>query len=173
MTEKTEEEVEKAYSLARTMGRRFLATHPRPVQHLDEDDYTQEAIMAWLEKKHIPFKLVDLYRKEAPIGRREWIRDKEKIKLYDAVNVDDVADMLASDIDVDEDVEKLAKLRAIQKIVDDIIDPRQQVIIILHYGYDRSLAAIAQGLGLSKSYTSTLHQEALKHIKKEVKKNGD
>lgn len=173
MTEKTEEEVKKAYGFARTMGRRFTITHPRPVNYLDEDDYTQEAIMAWLEKKHIPFRLVDLYRKEAPVGRREWIRDKENITFHDPVNVDDVADMLASDIDVEEDAEKLVKLKAIQKIVDNMIDPRQQIIIILHYGYDRPIGVIAKGLGLSRSYTDRLHREALEHIKKEIKENGD
>jgi RNA polymerase sigma factor (sigma-70 family) len=168
MTEKTEEEVKKAYGFARTMGRRFMQTHPRPVNHLDEDDYTQEAIIAWLEKKHIPYRLVDLYRKESPMGRRDWI-NKKHLTLYDPANIDEVANMLEAEIDVEQDVEKKLKLEAIQDVVNNMIDPRQQMIIIYKYAYDKSLTEIAQSLKLSKSYTSKLHQEALSLIKEEVK----
>ncbi len=168
---KTEEEVKKAYGLARVMGRKFMETHPRSVHHLDADDYTQEAIIAWLENKHIPYRLVDLYRKESPVGRRDWVRNKNLLKLYDPVNLEDASNLLASEVDIEEEVDKRLMLKVIQKVVDDMVDPRQQVIMVLKYVYDRSLTEIGKGLGLSKSYTSKLHQEALEHIKKEVGKN--
>lgn len=173
MQKKTEEEVKKAYGLARTMGRMFAETHQKMVHHLDADDYTQEAIIAWMEGKHIPYKLVDLYRKESPIGRREWIKKKGRVTSVDPVNVDDIENLLPSEVDVEADAEKQIRLKAIQKVVDDMIDPRQQIIMILHYVYDKSLTEIGQGLGLSKSYTSKLHGEALTHIRKEIEKNGD
>ena len=168
MKKRTEEEVKKAYGLARVMGRKFRETHFKAARHLDADDYTQEAIIAWLEKKHIPYRLVDLYRKELPMGRREWLKSKDQLTLYDFANIDDLANMLASDVDLEGDTEKRLKLKAIQDVIDNMVDPRQRFIIIMKYVHDRSLTKIGESLNLSKSYTSKLHREALELIKKEV-----
>jgi DNA-directed RNA polymerase specialized sigma24 family protein len=173
MKKRTEEDTKRAYGLARVMGRRFVQTHPRPVHYMDEDDYTQEAIIAWLENKHIPYKLVDVYRKASPIGRRNWLKNKGLLKLYDPLSIDDMTNALESGEDVEEEVQKRLRLKKIQKIVNDMVDPRQQIIIIMKYAYDLTLAEISKGLNLSKSYMSKLHREALDHIKEEVEKNGD
>jgi DNA-directed RNA polymerase specialized sigma24 family protein len=172
MTEKTEEEIKKAYGFARTMGRRFIAMHPRPVQHLDEDDYTQEAVLAWLEKKHIPFRLVDLYRRESPIGRRDWSKNSSLLKLYDTLNVDEMSNSLESDFDLEGEVEKQFRLQRIQEIMDNLVDPRQYIILYYKYKEDRSLVEISKRLGISKSYTSKLHRDALDIIKEEMINGG-
>lgn len=168
--EKPDEEVKKAYGFARRMSKRFVETHPRPVYHLDEDDYIQEAIIAWMEKKHIPYRLVDAYRKAAPVGRRSWPQDG---KVHDTFPLDTVTELFTSSGDTEEGAEKLIKLKIIQEIVNNMADPRQQVIIIMRYVADMPLIDIASGLGISRSYTSKLHREALDHIKKEVEKRGD
>ena len=171
--EKTKEEVDRAYGFSRKMGRRFMQTHPRPVYFLDEDDYTQEAMIAWLEKKHIPYRLVDTYRKAAPVGRRDWVKNKENLKLYDPIDIDLISGLVESDQDVEMESETLIRLKQIQDIVNNLIDPRQQLIILMKYVDDKSLTEIAKTLRLSKTYTSKLHQECLEIIKEEVKKSGN
>jgi RNA polymerase sigma factor (sigma-70 family) len=169
----SEKDIKRAYGLAKTMGRRFAATHEGPMYYMDQDDYAQEAIIAWLEKKHIPYRLVDIYRKAAPLGRRNWVKNKDKLQLYNPLQIDLVSNaMFHSYNTVEDEAEMLIKLKVIQKIVNDLIDPRQQIIILMKYVEGMTLIEISKGLGISKTYASRLHRECLDHIKKEVSQYG-
>ena len=117
MGKRTKNDVDKAYALARRMGRKFMNTHPRPVYHIDEEDYIQEAMVAWLEKRHIPYKLVDVYRQAAPVGRRGWMNAGGTLTIHDPINIDLVAEYMSSGQNLEKDVENIEKLKAVQKIV--------------------------------------------------------
>jgi len=164
------EDITKAYNLAYKLSKRFVNTHQKLAHYLDVDDYAQEAIIAWLEQKHIPYKLIDTYRKATPMSRRSW--EQNKI-MYSQVDLNNIDDNIESSSDVEYEADMLTKLESIQDIVNKLIDPRLQIIIIMKYVYDMSFTDIAKGLGVSKAYVSKLHKQCLEFIKTEVLQDGN
>ncbi len=64
-----EKYVNKAYQKAKNLARNYYETHSNT--YIDEEDLTQEAMIAFLEGRSMGFGLIDAYRKAAPLKRSQ------------------------------------------------------------------------------------------------------
>ncbi len=98
-----------------------------------------------------------------------------EVSLNDTIDVDrdgnplTYMDVVCSEDSLDSEVEKKLTSAKALRLVDTVLDPRQRKIIILRYGLGRKAPmtqrAVAERLGISRSYVSRLEKSAIAKLK--------
>lgn len=97
-----------------------------------------------------------------------------EVSLGETIDVDrdgnplTYSDVICSDENVGEEVERQMQSRLASELVDRILDERERQIIILRYGLrghkSMTQREIAQKLGISRSYVSRIEKSALSKL---------
>ena len=113
---------------------------------------------------------------------RNQKRRQGEQSLNDALNTDkdgnplELMDVVSDDGTPDELVELKETQRQLRSMVDSCLEPREQQIIRLRYGFDNASPltqrAIAARLGISRSYVSRIEKRALKTLKEKYNKDN-
>ena len=103
------------------------------------------------------------------------------ISLNDAIDTDKdgnpltLMDILASDMDVAEDVDTKLKLEMLGRYIDEELTDREKTIIENRYGIGgrrvMTQREIAQGMNISRSYISRIEKKALEKLRKRYEKS--
>lgn len=103
------------------------------------------------------------------------------ISLNDAIDTDKdgnpltLMDILASDMDVAEDVDTKLKLDMLGRYIDEELTDREKTIIENRYGIGgrrvMTQREIAQGMNISRSYISRIEKKALEKLRKRYEKS--
>lgn len=85
-------------------------------------------------------------------------------------------DIMASDMDVAEDVDKKLHLEVLSRYIDETLTPREKEIILKRYGIGgaqvQTQRELAQKLNISRSYISRIEKKALEKLRSRYEK-GD
>lgn len=108
-----------------------------------------------------------------------YFRSKKKrgieISINDQIDVDKdgnpltYLDIISQNESIESDLDMKAHIEKIRELVDTILHPREQEIIILRYGLKgyqpRTQREVARHLGISRSYVSRIEKKALEKMK--------
>ena len=107
-------------------------------------------------------------------------KSSQNVSLNDAIDTDKdgnpltLIDILASDMDVAEDVDTKLHLEVLDRYIDEVLTDREKQIITCRYGIRgekiRPQRELAQSLGISRSYISRIEKKALEKLKKRYEK---
>ena len=107
-------------------------------------------------------------------------KSSQDISLNDAIDTDKdgnpltLMDILASDMDVAEDVDTKLRLDVLGEYIDEALTPREKEIIIHRYGLGgRKILTqreLAKELDISRSYISRIEKKALEKLRKRYEK---
>lgn len=115
-----------------------------------------------------------------------YFRSKKKrsrdVSLYEQIGTDKEGNPLqlvdiveAKEQDVIEKLENLEVLEKLSFIIPKFLSKREQFVIIKRFGLNGQKAAtqneVAKALGISRSYVSRLEKQALKKLRKQLKKH--
>lgn len=107
-------------------------------------------------------------------------KSSQNISLNDAIDTDKdgnpltLIDILASDMDVAEDVDTKLRLEVLDRYIDEVLTDREKQIITCRYGIRgekiQPQRELAQALGISRSYISRIEKKALEKLRKRYEK---
>lgn len=103
-------------------------------------------------------------------------KSSQDVSLNDTIDTDKdgnpltLMDIMASDMDVAEDVDTKLRLEVLRDYVDETLTPREKEIIIRRYGLDGhkvlTQRELAENLNISRSYISRIEKKALSKLRK-------
>lgn len=107
-------------------------------------------------------------------------KSSQNVSLNDAIDTDKdgnpltLIDILASDMDVAEDVDTKLRLEVLDRYIDEVLTDREKQIISCRYGIRgekiQPQRELAQALGISRSYISRIEKKALEKLRKRYEK---
>lgn len=107
-------------------------------------------------------------------------KSSQNVSLNDAIDTDKdgnpltLIDILASDMDVAEDVDTKLRLEVLDRYIDEVLTDREKQIITCRYGIRgekiQPQRELAQALGISRSYISRIEKKALEKLRKRYEK---
>ena len=107
-------------------------------------------------------------------------KSSQNLSLNDAIDTDKdgnpltLIDILASDMDVAEDVDTKLRLEVLDRYIDEVLTDREKQIITCRYGIRgekiQPQRELAQALGISRSYISRIEKKALEKLRKRYEK---
>ncbi len=107
-------------------------------------------------------------------------KSSQNVSLNDAIDTDKdgnpltLIDILASDMDVAEDVDTKLRLEVLDRYIDEVLTDREKQIITCRYGIRgekiQPQRELAQTLGISRSYISRIEKKALEKLRKRYEK---
>lgn len=107
-------------------------------------------------------------------------KSSQNVSLNDAIDTDKdgnpltLIDILASDMDVAEDVDTKLRLEVLDRYIDEVLTDREKQIITCRYGIRGEMIQpqreLAQTLGISRSYISRIEKKALEKLRKRYEK---
>lgn len=107
-------------------------------------------------------------------------KSSQDISLNDTIDTDKdgnpltLMDIMASDMDVAQDVDTKLHLEVLHDYIDDCLTPREKEIIIKRYGIDGAKVLtqreLAKNLNISRSYISRIEKKALEKLRKRYEK---
>lgn len=107
-------------------------------------------------------------------------KSSQNVSLNDAIDTDKdgnpltLIDILASDMDVAEDVDTKLRLEVLDRYIDEVLTDREKQIITCRYGIRgekiQPQRELAQSLGISRSYISRIEKKALEKLRKRYEK---
>ena len=102
-------------------------------------------------------------------------KSSRDVSLNDAIDTDKdgnpltLIDVMASDLDVAEDVDVKLRLEVLPSYIDETLTPRERQIIIRRYGIGgvriQTQRELAKELGISRSYISRIEKKALSKLR--------
>ena len=109
-------------------------------------------------------------------------KSSQNVSLNDAIDTDKdgnpltLIDILASDMDVAEDVDTKLQLAVLDQYIEEELTPREKEIVIRRYGIrgEKILTQreLAQNLNISRSYISRIEKKALEKLRKRYEKGS-
>ena len=109
-------------------------------------------------------------------------KSSQDVSLNDTIDTDKdgnpltLMDIMASDMDVAENVDTKLHLEVLQDYIDDCLTPREREIIIRRYGIGGrkvlTQRELAKNLNISRSYISRIEKKALNKLRKRYEKGG-
>lgn len=109
-------------------------------------------------------------------------KSSQDVSLNDTIDTDKdgnpltLMDIMASDMDVAENVDTKLHLEVLQDYIDDCLTPREREIIIRRYGIGGrkvlTQRELAKNLNISRSYISRIEKKALDKLRKRYEKGG-
>lgn len=107
-------------------------------------------------------------------------KSSQDVSLNDTIDTDKdgnpltLMDIIASDMDVAEDVDTKLHLDVLNDYIDEVLTPREKEIIIKRYGIGgtkiQTQRELAKKLDISRSYISRIEKKALEKLKKRYEK---
>ena len=107
-------------------------------------------------------------------------KSSQDVSLNDTIDTDKdgnpltLMDILASDMDVAENVDTKLQLEVLQEYIDEVLTPREKEIILKRYGLGgeriQTQRELAAGLDISRSYISRIEKKALEKLRKRYEK---
>lgn len=107
-------------------------------------------------------------------------KSSQNVSLNDAIDTDKdgnpltLIDILASDMDVAEDVDTKLRLEVLDRYIDEVLTDREKQIITCRYGIRgekiQPQRELAQALSISRSYISRIEKKALEKLRKRYEK---
>ena len=98
-----------------------------------------------------------------------------EVSINEAIDVDrdgnllTYMDVIASDDNMEEEVDLQVRRALVRRLVDNVLDERERQIVMLRYGLGgrapRTQREVAQLLGISRSYVSRIEKAALEKLK--------
>ncbi len=102
-------------------------------------------------------------------------KSSQDVSLNDTIDTDKdgnpltLMDIMASDMDVAEDVDTKLHLEVLRQYIDEVLSPREREIIIKRYGIDgekvQTQRELAKKLDISRSYISRIEKKALEKLR--------
>ena len=102
-------------------------------------------------------------------------KSSQDVSLNDTIDTDKdgnpltLMDIMASDMDVAEDVDTKLHLEVLRQYIDEVLTPREKEIIIKRYGIDgekvQTQRELAKKLDISRSYISRIEKKALEKLR--------
>lgn len=109
-------------------------------------------------------------------------KSSQDVSMNDTIDTDKdgnpltLMDIMASDMDVAEDVDKKLHLEVLSRYIDETLTPREKEIILKRYGIGgaqvQTQRELAQKLNISRSYISRIEKKALEKLRSRYEK-GD
>lgn len=109
-------------------------------------------------------------------------KSSQDVSMNDTIDTDKdgnpltLMDIMASDMDVAQDVDKKLHLEVLSRYIDEALTPREKEIILKRYGIGgadvQTQRELAQKLNISRSYISRIEKKALEKLKSRYEK-GD
>ena len=103
-------------------------------------------------------------------------KSSRDISLNDTIDTDKdgnpltMIDIMASDMDIEEDVDVKLRLEVLGKYIDEVLSPREKEIILKRYGIGgrriQTQRELAKSLHISRSYISRIEKKALEKLRK-------
>ena len=103
-------------------------------------------------------------------------KSSQDVSLNDTIDTDKdgnpltLMDVMASDMDVAEDVDTKLHLEVLGRYIDEVLTPREKEIIIKRYGLGgeriQTQRELAKKLNISRSYISRIEKKALEKLRK-------
>ncbi len=103
-------------------------------------------------------------------------KSSQDISMSEPIDMDSegnpltLSDIIYTDDNIADDIDKRMKLQKLQKLITEMKDPREKEIIIKRYGLDGRLPLtqreVADRLGISRSYVSRIEKKALYDLRK-------
>ena len=103
-------------------------------------------------------------------------KSSQDISMSEPIDMDSegnpltLSDIIYTDDNIADDIDKRMKLQKLQKLITEMKDPREKEIIIKRYGLDGRLPLtqreVADRLGISRSYVSRIEKKALHDLRK-------
>ena len=107
-------------------------------------------------------------------------KSSRDISLNDTIDTDKdgnpltLIDIMASDMDVEEDVDVKLRLESLSDYIDEALNPREKEIILKRYGIGgirvQTQRELAKSLNISRSYISRIEKKALEKLRKRYEK---
>ena len=107
-------------------------------------------------------------------------KSSRDISLNDTIDTDKdgnpltLIDIMASDMDVEEDVDVKMRLDVLGDYIDEALNPREREIILKRYGIGgrrvQTQRELANSLNISRSYISRIEKKALEKLRKRYEK---
>jgi len=154
-------EVDQAISIARSLSNRFYHTH-NMIPHLEQEDYTQDCLVAWLRYKNMNFACIDTFRDHAPLSRK-YAREGKPVPIH--INREIL------DYDSYSEVEGNLDLYFIQRAMRKLPDRIYQVLD-MYYFQHMSLLEIGLLMGFTESRALQIKAEGIKILKRKLNGNG-
>jgi RNA polymerase sporulation-specific sigma factor len=111
---------------------------------------------------------------------RNLKKTAQDVSLNDTIDTDKdgnpltLIDILASDMDVAEDVDTKLRLEVLDRYINEVLTDREKQIITCRYGIRgekiQPQRELAQALGISRSYISRIEKKALEKLRKRYEK---
>lgn len=163
MVEKTDMEVQSAYTMARRIAKSVMRTLSTP--SMGFDDFVQEGVVAWLEGKSMYYGMIDAFRSQAKLSPYSYttkgMKEPEVLQFNEEMDgVNEEASEIATKIDA----ERI--LKRIQSVQND----QQQFALLGYLYFGMSLREIGTVLEKSHEWVRTyLVEPELKKIREEFK----
>ncbi len=103
-------------------------------------------------------------------------KSSQDISMSEPIDMDSegnpltLSDIIYTDDNIADDIDKRMKLQKLQKLITEMKDPREKEIIIKRYGLDGRLPLtqreVADRLSISRSYVSRIEKKALHDLRK-------
>ena len=107
-------------------------------------------------------------------------KSAQDVSMNDTIDTDKdgnpltLMDIMASDMDVAEDVDKKLHLEVLSRYIDEVLTPREKEIILKRYGIGsakvQTQRELAQKLNISRSYISRIEKKALEKLRSRYEK---
>lgn len=141
-----EKYVDRAYQKAKNLARSYIRTHNN--EYLDEQDYAQECMIAFLEGRNMRFGLIDAYRKAAPLSRRQLATMNVPIfwEIFEHTLIDEGAE---------DKLNHAVLLRRLSEFIA-LMEPIKKDVIDRYYFKHQTLDTIGHAHGKSRTWASNL-----------------
>lgn len=154
----TEKYIERAYQKAKNLARSYAKTHSNT--HLDSDDFTQEAMIAFLEGRNMGFGLIDAYRKAAPLTRSQVGRIPSPIfrQVFDHTLIDEESENALN---------RAVLTRQLREAIAQM-EPINQDVIDRYYRQEQTLKEIGEAYGKSRTWVSNRIEGTIRKLQEEL-----
>lgn len=167
--ERTEQEIEVAYKVARKLANSVVSRVRSSHSHyIDFDDYVQEGVLAWLEGRNMYRAMMEAFVKAAKMSKYSF--NTKGMKEPRTVDIDSLSDVVAEEENVEAVlVQRIDANRVLQRIL--AVSNEQVQFALLAYLYiGMSLREISQVFGKSHEWVRTyLIEPELARIKEDLK----
>jgi len=152
--EKTKEEIEVAYKIARVLAKSLMARFWSSHDHIMAlEDYIQEGILGWLEGRSMYRSMIRAFSNTAKMSNYSYVvkgmREPHTVPLDDYVENEHATENICAELDKQVDASKfLDRILAIQ-------DDKAQFAVLGYFYFDMSLRDIGEVLEKSHEWVRT------------------
>lgn len=147
--EKTPEEIEAAYAVARRLAnsivKRVRSSHDH---YLDYDDFVQEGMVAWLEGRSMYHAMLRAFGKAAKMSYYSYkVKGMEEPRT---ITIDELMDSPSTGLELIEQLDRKVDAQKILRRILSIKDERAQFAVLAHFYFGMTLREL--GIVFEKSH---------------------